>query len=393
MVNDRLRVFVSGMIAADPYQGGVTWMVLQYLLGLRTMGHDVYFVEPIAASALTPAGTSLSDSANARYFRDVIAAFDFASRAALLQKDTHTTVGLRYATLLDAAKSADVLLNISGMLTDEALLAAIPRRVYLDLDPAFNQCWHAFEGVDMRYAGHTHFFTVGLALGTPECDVPTCGCDWIPTLQPVVLAAWPVAGGDGNGWTTVGNWRGYGSIQRGDVLYGQKAHSLRRLMDLPARTRAALRPAFAIHPGEVKDLEALRANGWTIVDPATVTDTPQRYQAFVQQSRGELGIAKSGYVESQCGWFSDRSACYLASGRPVVAQDTGFSRFLPTGDGLLSFTTAEEAAEAIDTVECDQAKHRRAARELADAFKAERVLGALLARVGATAPAATETRA
>jgi hypothetical protein len=390
-MKDRLRIFVSGMIAADPHQGGGTWAILQYLLGLRSMGHDVYFVEPIAPSAIRPARSSLSTSVNARYFHDVTTAFALAGRAALLLQDTRETVGLRYETVLEATKGADLLINISGMLTDAGWLAGIPRRIYLDVDPGFNQLWHAFEGLNMRFAGHTHFFTVGLGLGKPGCDVPTCGRPWIPMLPPVVLAAWPLATGSGEAWTTVGSWRGYGSIQRDGVTYGQKAHSVRRLIDLPGRTRARLRPALAIHPGEVKDLEMLRANAWDIVDPARVASTPASYHNFVQLSRGEIGVAKSGYVESRCGWFSDRSACYLASGRPVVAQDTGFSRFLPTGNGLFAFTTAEEAANAIDAVERDEPRHRRAARDIAhEYFRADRVLGAMLTQAGATAPAPVE---
>jgi len=385
----RLRIVVSGMIASDPHQGGAAWAVLQYVLGLRAMGHDVYLVEPIASLSVHPQGAALQDSTNARYFAAVMTAFDLTDRAALIVKDTHATVGLPYASLRHVTADADLLLNISGMLTDADLTGRIPRRVYLDLDPAFNQLWHAAQGVDMRFEGHTHFVTVGQAIGTPACPIPTDGRTWVPTLPPVVLSAWPMARGDSGGaWTTVGSWRGYGSIEHDGVLYGQKAHSLRRLLELPSRTRARIEPALAIHPGEVNDLAALQAHAWHIIDPATVTSTPADYQAFIQQSRGELGIAKSGYVESRCGWFSDRSACYLASGRPVVAQDTGFRHFLPTGEGLLTFNTTEEAGAALDAVEADYSAHRRRAREIAEAhFDANRVLGSLLDRVGGVAGA------
>jgi len=383
----RLRIVVSGMIAGDPYQGGATWAVLQYVLGLRAMGHDVFLVEPIAPASMRPGGVDLPVSANARYFDAVMTAFDLDGRGALLLQETRETIGLSYASLLDTARSADLLINISGMLTDARLIEPIPRRVYLDLDPAFNQLWHAVEGVDMRFEGHTHFATVGMALGTPECAIPADGRTWWPMVPPVVLSAWPVAGDESSGaWTTVGSWRGYGSIEHGGVQYGQKAHSMRRFLDLPGRTRARIQPALAIHPGEARDLAALQAHGWDIIDPATVAATPAGYQAFIQQSRGELGIAKSGYVESRCGWFSDRSACYLASGRPVVAQDTGFSRFLPTGEGLLAFNTTAEAAAAIDEVEAHYATHRSRARDIAEAhFHADRVLGSLLDHVGGAA--------
>jgi hypothetical protein len=185
-------------------------------------------------------------------------------------------------------------------------------------------------------------------------------------------------------WTTVGNWRGYGSIQHEGVFYGQKAHSFRQFLELPGRTHAQLRPALAIYPGEVKDLEALKTNAWDVVDPAEVAATPASYRQFIQRSKGELGIAKSGYIESRCGWFSDRSVCYLASGRPVVAQDTGFARFLPSGEGLLPFSTVDEVVEAIESVSADYETHCRRAREIAEAhFRSDLVLGRLLESVGA----------
>lgn len=374
------------MIAGDPHQGGATSAVLQYVLGLRSLGHDVYFVEPIAPALLRPHGAPLPASVNAGYFYEVATHFDLTTRAALLQQGTRETVGLSYANLLEAARRCDVLINVSGMLTDPWLLEGIPRRVYLDLDPAFNQLWHAIEGIDMRFDGHTHFVTVGQAIGSPDCMVPTCGRTWIQTLQPVVLSEWPMTRGDSRAaWTTVGHWRGYGSIHYRGVLYGQKAHSLRRFMELPGRTQGPFHLALAIDPAEVNDLWALRANGWDLIDPASVAGTPSRYRHFIQRSKGELGIAKSGYVESRCGWFSDRSVCYLASGRPVVAQETGFSRFLPTGEGLFAFSTVEDARAAIETVSLDYDRHCRGARDIAEShFRAELVLGRLLDCIGAT---------
>jgi hypothetical protein len=379
----RLRILVCGMIAGDPCQGGATWAVLQYVLGLGGLGHDVYLVEPISPASMRPDATRLDGSSNARYFQDVVARFNLRNRAALLRQDTREAIGLSYQTLVEAARTIDLLINVSGMLIDPQLVEVIPRRVYLDLDPAFNQMWHAVEGIDVRLEGHTHFVTVGRAIGTPDCDVPTCGRTWLPTLQPVVLDEWPMTTGDPTAaWTTVGNWRGYGSISHGGVLFGQKAHSLRRLMELPLHTNEVFRLALSIHPAEVTDLHALRANQWEIIDPATVTGTPDAYRRFLQQSKGELGIAKSGYVQSRCGWFSDRSVCYLASGRPVVAQDTGFSSGLPVGEGLFAFNTLAEAADAIETVSHDYETHCRHAREIAEQyFRADRTLGKLLERI------------
>jgi hypothetical protein len=385
MIHPKRTILLSGMIAADPHQGGATWAVLQYLLGFRQMGHRVVFVEPVPPAALRPAGAALGRTANAAYFRQVAEDFGL-EHSALLLAGGRETVGLSYDELRRLAGDADVLVNISGMLTDESLTGRIPVRVYLDLDPAFVQMWHA-QGIDMRFAGHTHFVSVGLALGEPGCPVPHCGVRWLGTLQPVVLEEWPVAESlTHDALTTVGNWRGYGSVEHQGVFYGQKAHSLRPLLDLPTRTWEKFLLALAIHPGEVKDLQALARNGWGLVDPARVAGTPGDYRCFIQGSRAELGIAKAGYVVSRCGWFSDRSVCYLASGRPVLAQQTGFGRYLPTGAGLLAFETADDVLAALEALRSDYRRHARAARAIAEEyFESGRVLSRLLEKVGGLA--------
>jgi hypothetical protein len=379
-----LTIIVSGMISADPHQGGATWAVLQYVLGLRALGHRVLLLEPIDAARLQPLGAALGDSLNAGYFRRVLSDFGLDDCGALLLASSQSTVGLSYSRLCDIAGEADLLINISGMLADQNLLERIPVRVYLDLDPAFIQLWHA-QGIDMRFGAHTHFVTIGQAIGEPDCPVPTCGLTWITTPQPIVLARWPLAERIvHDGLTTVGNWRGYGSVQHQGVFYGQKAHSLRDYMTVPRFTAERFLPALSIHPGESRDLAALAENGWQLLDPARVAATPAAYQRFIQESKAEFGIAKSGYVVSRCGWFSDRSICYLASGRPVISQETGFSRFLPTGSGLFAFNNSAELLSAIDEMNRDYAYHSKSARELAEQhFASDKVLPRLLQRLGA----------
>jgi hypothetical protein len=370
----RLRILVSGMVAGVPGHGGATWAVLQYMLGLRALGHDVMLVEPVPGA---------HDAARDRYFDHVVDAFALRGRAALLSPSRETR-GTPYAELRRFAGSADLLLNVAGMLEDEALVGQVPVRAYLDLDPAFTQLWAAAEGVDMRFEGHTHFVTVGLTVGDADGRVPTCGLRWMHTLPPVVLDEWPVAGRlRHDAFTTIANWRGYGSVHRDGVHYGQKAHSVRKLIDLPRRSGRRVLVALDIHPDEERDVRALAETGWQTTDPRRAAGTPAAYRRFVQGSLAELGVAKSGYVASACGWFSDRSACYLASGRPVVAQDTGFSRRLPVGAGLLAFGTIDEAAGAMDDVVSRYDIHRRAARELAeDLLAADVVLPRLLDRLG-----------
>lgn len=371
----RRRIVVSGMIASDPNQGGATWAVLQYILGLQRLGHDVTLVEPV--DSLT--------SARISSFSATTAAFALTRSAALMEKRSGKTVGLSRDAVRAVCTRADVLINVSGMLREPELLEKIPIRVYLDLDPAFNQYWAAADGIDVGFDSHTHFATVGQRLGTRGCDVPTCGHDWIVTLPPVVLDRWPYAKGTTNpAFTTVGNWRAYGSIDAGGTHLGQKAHSLRGLLGIPSSSTHTFALALAIHPDEKRDLAALRSGGWRLLDPGAVAGTTTAYRRFIQTSYAEIGIAKSGYVVSRCGWFSDRSACYLASGRPVLAQDTGFDVALPTGDGLLAFGDEAGALAAADAVSGRYEHHRRAARRLAEEFLgSDRVLGRLLAAVGA----------
>lgn len=282
-------------MAGVPRLGGATWAVLQYLLGLKELGHDVTFVEPIDRSELRPVGATLSQSANARYFWEVTEEFGLEETSALLLAGTRETVGLPYKRLCALVTRADLLINIAGMLTDRTLTDPMPTRLYLDLDPAFTQLWQAVEDIDMRFAGYTHFVTVGCRIGQSDCSVPTCGINWLTTTQPIVLSYWPKATDvPADALTTVANWRGYGSIEHEGTFYGQKAHALRQFMSLPTLTDEEFVLALSIHPQEERDLKALAENGWQVVDPSLVAGKPGTYQQFIQRSKAEIGIAKSG---------------------------------------------------------------------------------------------------
>jgi len=370
---ERLAIVVSGTLVGAPRQGGATWAVLQYVLGLRQLGHEVLVVEQLAFD-----GDGFDVAARA--FAEIVRRFGLEHDAALLDPATQATVGLSRAAIERRADAADVLLNISGTLTDECLLGRVACRVYVDLDPGFTQLWHAVDGVDMGLDRHDRFVTIGLRIGDDGCDVPTCDRAWITTPQPIVLEHWPFAAGSPpEVMTSVGNWRSYGSVEHGGVFYGQRAHSLRRLLDLAARAPVGVALALGIDDGESDDIASLRRYGWTLTDPDRAAGTPSRYENFVGRSWAELGVAKSGYVASACGWFSDRSACYLASGRPVVAQDTGFPGLLPSGEGLHAFVTVEQAVTAIEEVRSDYQRQRLAARAIAEEHLAsDRVLTRLL---------------
>ena len=278
------------MIAATPGQGGAAWAILQYLLGLRRLGCEVHFVEPVRDEVVS--------DASARYCRRVMDEFGFEGRWALVPEGGDP-VGMSRSQLCGMADDAELLLNVSGMLTDADVLERVPVRAYLDLDPAFVQLWHAAEGVDMGLDAHTHFVTIADSIGRSGSPIPDCGREWLPTLPPVHLDSWPFAATEpSRDVTTVGHWRSYGSVHHEGVHYGQKAHSLRPLFGLPARAPGRFALALGIDQAETDDLEALRTNGWRLLDPAEVAETPDDYRRFVQGSWAEFGLAKSGYVVS-----------------------------------------------------------------------------------------------
>lgn len=382
------QALVSGMICARPRQGGATWAVLQFLLGMRRLGWQVHFVETLDRMSVTPAGACLEQSNNAAYLAETMAAFELEASWTLLERESNESVGASRHKLQKLCSSTDVLLNISGSLTDADLLAGSGVRVYVDLDPAFTQLWHEVEGIDMGLDRHDRFVTVGQAIGKPGCAIPTCGKEWIGILPPVVLEHWPAILTPARPeMTTVGHWRGYGSIEHGGIHYGQRAHTLRRLMKLPNLTDQDFLLALAIHPDETPDIAALAINGWHLVDPFSVAADTSSYRRFVSESRAELGIPKSGYVASGSAWFSDRSGCYLASGRPVIAESTGFEDYLPVGEGLMSFRDADEAAECIAAVNAAYERHSAAARRLAeDHLDSDLVLSRMLDAIGSGVP-------
>lgn len=364
-----MRIVVAGAVAAAPGQGGAAWAVLQYAIGFRRLGHEVLVVEEAADRA----GVET-------FFDDVMGQHDLRDNSVMVTRDGAVNrLGAR--AVREWFASADLLVNLGGVLRNRDLLAAARRSVYVDVDPGFTQCWQHADGIDMNFGGHDVFVTVGLAVGELSCPIPTCGLAWHHTVPPVVLAHWAVDNEPPTfGVTTVGNWRSYGSTTYRGVEYGQKVHTVRSLIGLPELVpEVALEPALAIHDRETNDWSALTAAGWRVRDPRVVARDPETYRTFIRSSVAELGLVKSGYVASRSGWFSDRSACYLACGRPAIVEDTGWTRFLPSGEGLLSFTDADSAAAAIREVVGNYDRHRKAARAVAEeCFDSNTVLPRLL---------------
>jgi hypothetical protein len=365
-------IVIAGSVAQKPRHGGHTWVFLQYLLGFRRLGWDVLFLDRLAPG----------ESANLQYLADVMDRFGLVGCYAV-DCGAGRYAGLSRAEVLERTAAAALLLNVMGFLADAEALARARRRVFLDIDPGFGQMWREL-GLADPFRGHDTFVTIGENIGQPGCTVPTCGLDWITTPQPVVLEHWPVAADGGNAFTTVASWRGaYGPVEYRGEVYGLRVHEFRKFAELPRRTGRDFRLALDIHPADARDVGMLRSNGWVLDDPRVIAGDPWAYQAYIRGSRAEFMVAKNMYVRSGSGWFSDRSICYLASGRPVLTQDTGLAGLYPTGEGLLTFRTPEEAAAGAEAIAADYPRHARAARAIAEArFDSDKVLGRLLDRLG-----------
>jgi hypothetical protein len=255
--------------------------------------------------------------------------------------------------------------------------------VFVDLDPGYTQVWHAQGVAPLR--PHDHWYTVGSLIGTPGCSIPTGALPWRPICQPVVLGDWPVQpAGAFERFTTVAAWRGpYGPVEHDGAVWGPKAHEFRRFLALPARAPGAFEVALEIDEADAKDRSALEEHGWRLVDPAVVAGTAEAFRSYVQASSAECSPAQAVYVHTRSGWFGDRTVRYLASGRPALVQDTGFSAALPVGEGLVPFTTLDSAVRGAEAIAADYERHCRAARALAEEyFAAPVVLGRLCEEVG-----------
>jgi len=382
-------IVVSGAIANKCFNGGESWVRLSWILGFKKLGFDVCFVEQISRESCVDAAgtvTTFEDSVNRAYFEQVTEEFGLSGAVALIYENGEQVYGMTYSELLDIAEAADLLVNISGHLTLEALMRRLRLKAYVDIDPGFTQFWHAVGNPGPHLSGHDFYFTIGENIGAPGCCIPTGGIRWRRTRQPVVLEYWPVTSeSDADRFTTVANWRGpYGPIQHGDVTFGLKVHEFRKFIELPEQVQQTVEIALNIHPDDEKDLDSLRHHGWRIVDPRVVASNPVSFRLYVQTSGAEFSVAQGVYVRTESGWFSDRTVRYLASGRPALVQDSGFSRNYPVGDGLVAFRTLEQAVAGAEQIARDYDRHRYAARAIAEAyFDSDKVLGQLIEELGA----------
>jgi len=365
---------VSGPLAAKPGNAGGAWERFSYAEGLRRLGFEVLFLEQVSV---------VPDAAALRWFDEVAAGFAFAGTAAVVGPEGWTH-GRDRGDVRAAIERAELLLNLGGNLLATDLLGAARCTAFVDVDPGFTQIWHADPGVAYMVPRHDHYFTIGENIGSPGCPIPTGGIPWKPTRQPVVLDRWPATPSPAcRRFTTIASWRGpYGPLTHEGVDYGLKVHEFRRLLELPRRVPAAFELALDIHAADSRDRESLLAAGWTLVPPSATVPAPAAFRDYIQRSDAEFSVAQGVYAHAASGWFSDRSTRYLASGKPVLVQDTGLTA-IPTGLGVVTFRTLDEAVAAAEGIIRDYAAHARAARRIAEThFAAEIVLRRLLADCG-----------
>jgi hypothetical protein len=385
-------VVASHRVSGLPEFAGNTWTFLQYVVGLDRLGVESYWVDyqakldprlPTRRGRPRIKEDSHSiDYASARF--DAMAReFGFADRYCILYDGGSQGFGMSPAELDDLVAGVDVLLNLAGPLPADSPLLRIPRRAYLDLDPGFTQIW-AHE-IDMGFDRYEFFFTVGQNVRGPEFRIPTLGIEWEPTLPPVVLDLWPARIDEAcERLSTIGDWHGSQYAEFEGELYAGKRDEFIRFIEVPGRIGHPMEPALSLWPRDHEDLGLLFRNDWCVRDPFLYAGNLESYREFIQFSRAEFSVAKDGYVRSRSGWFSDRTACYLASGKPAVVQSTRFEEHLPTGMGLLTFETVEEACLALEEVDDAYLEHCQAARRMAETyFDSAIVLASILDRVGA----------
>ena len=390
---EKLRIVIGGFIGLYA-TGGVTWDYIQYPLGLKMLGHDVYYIEDtMQYSKCQSEGKNWDDSSDSiNYLKNIMECFGLEDRWAYRDVASGNCYGLRIEKVLEICSTADVFLNVSSanhILKQEYL--QIPKRVIIDSDPMFTQVqywddadpYNAYLKIRKLYNLYNYRFCFGENIGKPGCRIPLFDLTWLPTRQPICLPYWkPSKILPSAPFTTIMNWCTRKKMKYQNEEWGQKDVEFKKILNLPALCKQVgfkLAVSCSADTNEVYSKERLEEKGWEIINPHTEIKSIDDYQNFIQNSLGEFSVAKETYVKSNSGWFSCRSACYLAAGRPVIAQETQWSNYIPAGLGAFPFSDTASAINAIEEVRSNLKKHAYAARELAiEYFDSTKVLQQLL---------------
>lgn len=377
-----MRIAVLGYIIRVA-SGGLCFHHLQYVLSLKKLGHEVLFYEDSDDYPGEFKYDLYGEGKNTglSFITKLFDYYNLKEQWTYFESITNKWFGVAKEKALDFISTADVLLNLSGINPERDWWQKIPVRAFVDTDPAFTQIKHLNDETLMKLAkAHTCHFTFAENIESGNCTIPKDGLNWKPTRQPIALDIWNDKSYSPSGkWTTVMAWSSYFSQTYNGIYYGMKSLSFKDYLTLPKKVNEHFELAIK---ADIQTWKELTDNGWQLIKSTVPTETFFAYQNYIQGSKGEWSVAKHGYVITNSGWFSERSGCYLASAKPVVVQETGFSSFLPTGEGLFAFSTLNEAIEQLNRVASDYYYHCRKAREIAEAyFGGEMVMKDLLERV------------
>ena len=380
------RIVVTGMAFYIPLPG-VVYQVLHYMTALRHLGYEVWYVEDSTRWVYDSAAQEVvaDASANVAIVASLLDAHGFSDRWGFRNEhETGRCYGMTSSQVQSLYASCDALLNVTGQsLHDDQLACA--RRIYVETDPFATQVKLAQGDAETkaRLAGHDTWFTFGENIGAADCGIPDSGFPWLPTRQPVDLDVWqPTLVSEGTRYTTITTWVNHiDSVKHdGEVYHWRKDLEFEKFLDLPGRSSQSFELALTV---ERSVLQMLESHGWHHVTSTEISKSPDRYRDYIRSSRAEFTVARDQYVRPRTGWFSDRSACYLAAGKPVITQDSAFGKFLPTGRGLFAFTSLDDIIAAVDMIETDYRSHQAAALEIAaEYFAGEKVVGSLMERAG-----------
>jgi len=386
-VQSRKTILVLHLAGQYPL-AGVVWQALQYLIGLRQLGHDVYYVEDTGAPPYDPRVKSIvaDPTYNIACLRQALERFGFGDRWVYWDIFNDTCYGRSRTQLQALYEKADVIINLCGATRPRVEHKRHGRLLYIETDPVFEQI-RAAQGDTQTLeflSAHDVCFTYGENLGAADCPIPLAGFTWKKTRPPVALDVWEERADPAcRHFTTVATWHNKGKdiTFEGQTYYWSKHVNFLKFLELPRQTSQPLE--LAVETGDEQVRAELVALGWRLSEATERSATVEGYREYIYASRGEFTVAKDIYVRPHSGWFSDRSVCYLAAGKPVITQETGFSKFIPAGRGLFAFTTVEDVLASIDEINADYLRHCQAAREVAAAyFSAEKVLGQLLQDAG-----------
>jgi hypothetical protein len=378
-----MTIIVGGYIVGYPL-GGMSWHHLNYLLGLQELGHEVWFYEYGAWPPYNPV-TRTAEWDHSYGTEYLGAQFrQYGLPANWCYQMGEQTVNMTRQELAALFARADLMICVSGITPLEVIDPRPKLMLVIDTDPVFTQLRMSR---DLQFLSYYKKFdacaTFGRLIGTSVCELPTHGINWIPTNQPIALSHWPVIPCTSNAFTTIGRWEHAADRHiefQGRTYLSSKSVEWQKVIDLPGHTNWTMTLAMQAMPHEAAD--RFRAYGWNIVDPEVVAHDCKSFQNFLAESAGEFTVAKQIYSQIKSGWYSDRSAAYLASGRPVVTQSTGFESWIPTGQGLFAFETLGQAQAALDLIESDYSRHQKSARELAEQyFGSQIVLRKLLGEI------------